>query len=82
MRVLRVRNWNKEPTSEKQEPESWVLDSALPLLSEYSFHTPWAPVFLSTRWEKTHLSFSESLDISSFILPPPLDLPLSPEESP
>ena len=33
------------------------------------------------QWKKAHLSLSESLEISSFILPPPLDLPFSPAES-
>lgn len=43
--------------------------------------TPWASVFASSGRKGAHLSLSESLEISSFILPPPLDLPRSPAES-
>lgn len=78
--LLRIRNWRKEPRSEGQGPEFWVLGPALPELTETStHHGPQCSLQLSET--RAHLSLSESLEISSFVLLPPLDLPLSPTES-
>lgn len=79
MRFLRIRNCREEPASESQGPETGVLTPFRP--DALRLPEAWASAAPSAARRSAHLSPSESLEISSFILPPPLDLPLSRAES-